>query len=47
MLTHINTLEDTVAALSDAEDNSVDHRKAQKIAKKDKKKKTTKYLAIR
>ena len=39
---HINTLEDTVIALSDSEDNSVSYRKAQKMAKQIKRKRQEK-----
>ena len=38
MLTHIASLEDTVIALSDTDDNTVKYRKAQKVAKKIKRK---------
>ena len=38
MLVHISALEDAAIALSDREDESVDHRKAQKVAKQIKRK---------
>ena len=45
MITHIDSLEDTVIALSDAEDNSVEHKKAQRVAKKIKRKRIEKQRA--
>ena len=38
MLTHIASLEDTVIALSDTEDDSIEHKKAKRVAKKIKRK---------
>ena len=42
MITHITSLEDTVIALSDSEDDSIIYRKAQKMAKKIKRKRQEK-----
>ena len=41
---HINTLEDTVIALSDSEDDSVSYRKAQKMVKQIKRKRQEKKI---
>ena len=45
MITHIASLEDTVITLSDAEDNSVEYKKAQRVAKKIKRKRIEKQRA--